>query len=171
MLVQVQFPVNWNPPAAIAMSESTTADLDLERFLPFRLNRLADVVSRQLAEVYQERFGIDVPRWRILATLGTDRSYTAQAIAESTRMHKTRVSRAVAELSAQGLITATASPADRREFLLALTAKGRRLYHKLVPLALAREQELFSCLAPAELQAFLKALERLERGLSAAVDR
>lgn len=147
------------------MSESTTADLDLERFLPFRLNRLADAVSRQLAEVYQERFGIDVPRWRIIATLGPGRSFTAQAIAESTRMHKTRVSRAVAELNAQGMLTGAASPADRRETLLALTAKGRRLYHKLVPLALAREQELFSCLGPAQLEAFLGALQRLERGL------
>jgi DNA-binding MarR family transcriptional regulator len=147
------------------MRQSTTMDLDLEQFLPYRLNRLADAVSRQLAEVYQERYGIDVPRWRVIATLGPDRSYTAQYIAGSTRMHKTRVSRAVAELSAQGLLRGTASAADRRETLLSLTSKGRRLYHQLVPLALAREQELFSCLGAAHLQAFLGALERLEQGL------
>ena len=149
------------------MSDSPSADLDLEHFLPFRLNRLADLVSRQLAEAYQERFGIDVPQWRVIATLGPDRSFTAQFIAEATRMHKTRVSRAVAELTAEGLITATESPADRREFQLALTAKGRRLYHKLVPLALAREQEIFSCLGSTDRDAFLIALERLEHGLGA----
>ena len=147
------------------MSNSSSADLDLEHFLPFRLNRLADAVSRQLAEAYQERFGIDIPQWRIIATLGPDRSFTAQFIAEATGMHKTRISRAVAGLNSQGLLTGTESPADRREFLLALTAKGRRLYHKLVPLALARERELFGCLGPAEMETFLSGLERLERGL------
>jgi len=147
------------------MSDSPSADLDLEHFLPFRLNRLADLVSRQLAEAYQERFGIDVPQWRVIATLGPDRSFTAQFIAEATRMHKTRVSRAVAELNGRGLLGGAESPADRREFLLALTAKGRRLYHKLVPLALTRERELFSCLGPAEMRTFLGGLERLERGL------
>jgi DNA-binding MarR family transcriptional regulator len=149
------------------MNDTADAGLDLEHFLPYRLNRLADVVSRQLAEAYQERFGVDVPQWRIMATLGTDRSFTAQFIAESTRMHKTRVSRAVAELTAKGLLSGTASSADRREFLLSLTAKGRRLYQRLVPLALARERELFSCLGPADMQAFLKGLDRLERGLGA----
>ena len=152
------------------MSKAPGSGIDLEQFLPFRLNRLADVVSRQLATVYQDRFGIDVPRWRILATLGPGRSFRAKAIAESTRMHKTRVSRAVSELVAQGLLTATPHVLDRRESLLSLTAKGRRLYQKLVPLALAREQELFSCLDADELRAFLAALRRLEHGLGAIPD-
>jgi len=147
------------------MSDSPAANLDLESFLPFRLNRLADAVSRQLAEVYQERFGIDVPSWRILATLGPGNSFTAQSIAEATRMHKTRVSRAVAELSALGLLTRIESTADRREVLLGLTVKGRRLYQKLVPVALERERELFSCLGQSEMEAFLIGLERMERGL------
>ncbi len=147
------------------MSENPTLTLELERFLPFRLNRLAAAVSEQLAGIYRERFGIDVPAWRILATLGPDRSCTAQAVAEATRMHKTRVSRAVLELSRLGLLTRTASTADRREALLRLTAKGRRLYQKLVPLALARERELLNGLGSSELGDFLNGLDSLERSL------
>jgi DNA-binding MarR family transcriptional regulator len=147
------------------MSHPPAISLDLEHFLPFRLNRLANVVSQQLAEIYRVRFGIDVPGWRILATLGPDKSQTAQSVAEATRMHKTRVSRAVAELNSMGLLTRIESPADRRELLLALTAKGRRLYQKLVPLALARERELLTCLSPPDLDAFVRGLRQLELGL------
>jgi DNA-binding MarR family transcriptional regulator len=80
-------------------------------------------------------------------------------------MHKTRSSRAVGELSPQGVLSSTASPSDRRELPFSLTAKGRRLYHKLVPLALACKRKLFSCLGRAEIEAFLDGLVRLERGL------
>lgn len=73
------------------MNDTPSADLYLEHFLPFRLNRLAGMVSRQLAEACQERFGIDVPQWRIIATAGPTRSFAAQFIADSTRMYKTRV--------------------------------------------------------------------------------
>ncbi|WP_051278056.1 MarR family winged helix-turn-helix transcriptional regulator [Solimonas flava] len=144
---------------------SAAAELHLLRFLPFRLNRLAAEVSQNLAQIYRQRYGIDVPEWRILATLGAEGRCTAQAIAASTRMHKTRVSRAVAFLRESGHVRVAAGAADGRETQLQLTPRGRRLYETLVPLALARERELLAVLEPALAAAFLEALERLESAL------
>lgn len=141
------------------------ATLRLAAFVPFRLNRLAAAVSEHLAAVYHGRFTLEIPEWRVIATVGQERSCTAQFVAESTRMHKTRVSRAIAHLLARGLIERAASDSDRRERQLRLSAAGRRLYAQLVPLALAREQELLAALSSAERRAFLAALERLEAHL------
>ncbi len=144
-------------------TERTT--LRLPAFVPFRLNRLAGAVSEHLAASYRERFALEVPEWRVIATVGQARDSTAQFIAASTRMHKTRVSRAIAHLIRRGLIERAASAHDRREMPLRLSGAGRRLYAQIVPLALAREQELMSCMSARDRRAFLGALSRLESHL------
>ena len=140
--------------------------LRLERFMPFRLNRLAAGVSQHLSAVYRERFALEIPDWRVMATVGERGRCTAQHVAGSTRMHKTRVSRAIGRLQRRGLIARQGGAHDGRERLLRLTRSGRRLYARLVPLALARERGLLRALSTAErrgLEAGVAALERLLR--------
>jgi len=142
--------------------------LRLTTFVPFRLNRLAVEVSNHMSTIYRERFGLEVPEWRVLVTVAPEQGCTAQQIAASTRMHKTRVSRAIAYLMEKGFIERVANAEDRREMRLQLTKPGRKIYAELVPLALQRERELLSCLSKAELQSFLAALDRLEDSLELA---
>jgi len=139
-----------------------TPALQLGDFVPFRLNRLAVEVSEHLSAIYRERFGLDVPEWRVMATVGPVRGCTAQYIAGSTRMHKTRVSRAIAHLEQKGLMTRATSSEDRREMELRLTKAGRRMYGELVPLALERERTLLACMTKEQLRAFTSGLDRLE---------
>jgi DNA-binding MarR family transcriptional regulator len=139
--------------------------IDLERFVPFRLNRLAAEVSRALARVYGERFGIDVPEWRIIATLGDRGQARAQDIALSTRMHKSVVSRAVARLIELGWVARTANARDRREAPLSLTGTGRDIYAELVPIVLDYQDRLLGGLSDGERRTFERLLDKLERQL------
>ena len=134
--------------------------------MPFRLNRLAAEVSAELASEYRERYGLDIPEWRVLATLGfRDDACTAQYIAYCTRTHKSTISRAVAHLLEQQQIERVENQDDRRELALQLTGKGRALYEELIPRLLHKEQDILSCLTATERKDFANALGKIERQL------
>lgn len=144
---------------------SPLPELCLDDFLPFRLNRLAAEVSQGLAGLYAERFGIDIPQWRVLATLGSGVPATAQAIVASTRTHKSTISRAVAALVRRGWVARLPSTGDRREAPLTLTVRGREAYAELVPLVLACEAELLGRLRVADRAALLRGIAALEQSV------
>ncbi len=141
------------------------AEFELTRFLPFRLNRLAAEISEQLSRLYAERFQIDIPQWRVLATLSAGEGWTAKAIVASTRTHKSTISRAVEALEGRGLIESVQSPNDRREYRLRLTAAGRGLFRKLEPVVLAYEARLLGELGEGEGRRLEKAITALEAAL------
>src|ERR1700761_6257949 len=131
-------------------SKAKTDTLDLDRFLPYRLDILAEAVSRALSNIYKQRYGLGVPEWRVLAHLGQYAPITAKSIGGHSRMHKTKVSRAVAGLGRLGLVARAGSEADGREALLSLTAKGRAAYDDLAPKAAAFERALLESLSAAD---------------------
>lgn len=137
------------------LNQPGSADLspiELEGFLPYRLNVLATSVSQSLARVYGERFGISIPEWRVLATLGQFREITAREIGLHSHMHKTTVSRAVAALADRHLIARRQNNADMREAFLTMTPRGHTIYLQIVPLARAFAEQLSEGLSRDELQ-------------------
>ena len=137
--------------------------LDLFRFVPFRLNRLAAEVSAALSGEYQERYGLDIPEWRVLATLGfRNDACSAQYIAHCTRTHKSTISRAVTALMTRQLVERVENEDDRREFRLRMTRKGKALYTQLIPRLLRKESEIMVCLTPGEQKDFARLLGKIE---------
>jgi DNA-binding MarR family transcriptional regulator len=140
--------------------------LDLFRFTPFRLNRLAAEVSMALSSEYQERYGLDIPEWRVLATLGfRNDACSAQYISDCTRTHKSTISRAVTALMVRQIVERVENADDRREFRLRLTRKGKTLYEELIPRLLHKEQEILACLSAQERKQLASLLGKIERSL------
>jgi len=145
--------------------------LDLFKFVPFRLNRLAAEVSSALAAEYQARYGLDIPEWRVLATLGfRSDACSAQYIAHCTRTHKSTISRAVTALMKRQMVERVENADDRREFRLRLTRKGAALYEELIPRLLRREQEILSCLSAQERKNLALLLGKIEDSLALVRD-
>jgi DNA-binding MarR family transcriptional regulator len=149
------------------MEQTMEADtLELESFLPYRLYRLADAVSREFSRVYKDRHGLTRPEWRTLAGLGQHGTMTATALGEQSAMHKTKVSRAVAELERRRWLTRKPDEKDRRVEHLTLTQAGLAAYREMVPLAKAFERELLGRLNASVRAAIVSGVAALETALA-----
>jgi DNA-binding MarR family transcriptional regulator len=137
------------------------APLKLDQFLPYQLNVVASLVSQALSRIYVDRYGIGVPEWRILVTLGEFETMTAKAIGAHSHMHKTKVSRGVRVLERRKLLARRENHADRREAFLSLTPAGRAIYNDLAPGALEFARRLFETINADDRPAFERAMARL----------
>jgi len=135
--------------------------LKLEDFLPHKLNVLSSLVSQALSRVYGERYGIGIPEWRVLVTLGEYGVMTGKQIGAHTHMHKTKVSRAVAQLEQRKFVTRRVNRADLREAFLSLTPSGRLVYDEAAPIALDFTNRLSEVVAPSDRVAFDRAMRQL----------
>ena len=134
--------------------------LQLEGFLPHRLNVLSSLVSQALTQVYA-KYGIGIPEWRVLVTLGQFGVMTGKAVGARTHMHKTKVSRAVAQLEARKFVTRKANRADLREAFLSLTPTGRSVYEELAPRAREFTEKLSEVISATDRAAFDRAVALL----------
>ena len=135
--------------------------IDLDRFLPYRLSVLTNLVSGTIADAYQRRFGLSIPEWRVLAVLARYPGLSAAEVAERTRMDAVAVSRAVARLLAAGRLRRAVSRDDRRRSVLSVSAAGAAVYRAVAPLALGYERELLASLDSRERAALDRALDVL----------
>lgn len=137
--------------------------LELEDFLPYRLSVLSNTVSQAIAAEYEQRFGLSVTEWRVMAVLGRYAGISAREVATRTAMDKVAVSRAVARMLESGRIERDVANHDKRQSELRLTASGRAIYSQVAPLALQHETRLLAQLDEAERKSLTCILDKLWR--------
>lgn len=115
---------------------------DLQDFLPYLLNQAAEATSHRFQTVYRDAFGMTRTQWRVLANLGKFGAMTARDICDISHIEKTKVSRAIAVLGTDGLLTRTPSEQDRRAEILALTPSGRAAFAELGQRAVSFDRQL-----------------------------
>lgn len=144
------------------MPRSNDQTLILEAFLPYRLSRLTNRISQALAAIYQDRFAITIPEWRVLAILGSHAPLSSNQIAERGSMDKAKVSRAVSRLLDKDLITRETDPEDNRLLVLDLSPAGRAVHGEIAPMALEWEHGLIDALTHEERAALDRIIDKLE---------
>ncbi|HZG20052.1 MAG TPA: MarR family winged helix-turn-helix transcriptional regulator [Herbaspirillum sp.] len=145
--------------------------MKLQAFFPYQLAQLAEAVSRSVASVYADRFGLSRDEWRILAALAEQGEMQGSDLVPHTSLDKMQVSRALGRMETAGLIRREPSPEDARARIVKPTAQARRLYRKIVPMVEAREAFLLEALSTAERDALMRALDKVrERALQDLTD-
>lgn len=140
-------------------------DFDLETFLPYLLNQVAEATSHEFQTVYRDRYGMTRTQWRVLANLGKFGSMTARDICAISHIEKTKVSRAISALEGDQILTRTTSETDRRVEILVLTERGKTVFSDLGQMAIHYDAQLRARLGTAQ----AAQLEGLLRTLKAMV--
>lgn len=134
----------------------------LADFLPFRVNRLTDQLTRRIMPVYRGMFDLSRPEWRILAHLGASGPNTARDLVGLTALDKVQVSRAVAALEDRGWLERAVDDGDRRVNRLRLTEKGAAAFNRLAPEMVAAQERVLTALTPEQRARVEAALTDLE---------
>jgi DNA-binding MarR family transcriptional regulator len=134
----------------------------LEQFLPYRFNRMAEILSKNASQTYKSEYGLTRPEWRAFALLGQYGTMTATEISYYSTMHKTKVSRAIFTLEEKRWIVRGQDEKDRRIEKINLTSVGKQAYDRLVPLMLKVETDVIARLGEANSKALEQGLDALE---------
>ena len=148
------------PTAATAGARSTDR-LQLDRFVPYRLSVLSNILSMSIAHAYQRDFALSIPEWRVVAVLARFPNLSAIEVGERTAMDKVAVSRAVRSLVASRRVTRSLDKGDRRKSVLRLSASGKSVYTRVAPRALRYEQKLLDALSASDRRALDRLISRL----------
>jgi DNA-binding MarR family transcriptional regulator len=111
-------------------------DLHLDDMLPYLMNRLVARLNQNLSEDLRRR-GFTFQDWRVLAVLATHEGANLTELAEATVIPQPSVSRLAANLAKRGYVTRENGKRDSRVVHLFITPKGRAVYDKMRPLAVA----------------------------------
>jgi DNA-binding MarR family transcriptional regulator len=152
--------------AAKAMPGSDMPPLLLDGFLPYRAARLANALSRRLAERYEARFEISVAEWRIIIHLTQESEISIRDIYTRVDMDRARVTRAVQRLQARGLVSKLVNESDRRLIRLALSDSGRQMANEIAAIAARFEAELLAAVPATAGEALLTHFDVLETALA-----
>jgi len=141
----------------------------LEATVTHRLHTLQKLTDRLTQLAYAAEAGIAIGEGRCLAAIGAFSPLSVNDLASKANLNKGQASRAAQALVDAGLVRKDASTTDGRGVVLTLTAKGERVWQRLLAVIERRNEEIVSCLSEKERRQLGRLLDRLvEHARSAA---
>ena len=126
------------------------------------------ILGRQLSSsagiLFNREFGVSVVDWAILAQKS---NLSAKQISQLTVFDKALISRRLKYLNQSGFVSTKLDKNKRNRSQSSLTAKGMRLYLKILPIAQEREQEFLSGFSAGEKNILKKFLLKLHENIPA----
>lgn len=135
-----------------------------DQCLCFNLRRAARLATRAYDEALAPT-GLTAAQYSALAMLSAAGPVPTGAFADAMALERTSLTRNLSLLERQGLISRKSGD-DKRQRLVAITAKGRRIVEKASPSWRAAQQALLSALGSPKAGAVLTAAAAVEKALA-----
>lgn len=132
-----------------------------EAFLSWRLHRLGKLAERDTGHAFAQALDLPAGEARCLAAVGHFAPLSVVELARHADLHKGPASRAAQSLSDRGLVRKSPSAHDARGVVLTLTARGRRVWGRVMALIADRNEAFFGGLTAHEQRQFARLVDRL----------
>ena len=110
-------------------------------------------------------YGLDYSRWRVLAVLQEHSGATMGRLADLTSVDRTTLTRTLGLMEQVGLVTRRERESDRRSLTISLTAKGRRMFARILPLTLTETDRALTGFSSEEIGTLRDRLKRMADNL------
>jgi DNA-binding MarR family transcriptional regulator len=141
--------------------------LDLSNFLPYLVNRVGSAFVAHFTSRALEPHDLSIAMWRVLAALSHDGEQRLIDLAGMTSIDVSTLSRLVTRLVHAGLVSRTRSKTSNREILIRLTARGRALVDRLIPIARELEARASSGIPSKDVAVVKRSLRRIFENMAA----
>lgn len=151
--------------AAIAGLESYS----LDDSIPYMMNRVAGRLNRSLEDDLQ-KLGVTFQHWRVLAVLARGDGLSIADLSAYAVVPHSTLSRLLTRLEDDKLVQRSGETPDGRTARLLITASGRKLYGRILPLATGWRDEVLVGFSADEKQVLLGFLRRMLKNLETPAD-
>lgn len=142
-------------------------EFQLSSFFPYQTRIFYKHVSESVARIYEEEYGMKPYEWRTLAILGMSNTYTPAELVALSSMDKVTVSRAISSLTKRGWLLSRSNEIDGRSRILRTSAKGQKVFARLMPMMRNVEQSILSALDQGEVTELRRLMQKIVDGRSA----
>jgi len=138
----------------------------LDSYLPYLLNRAGSRIAAAFGEEMRP-LGASLQIWRVLAALREQDGRRMGDLSRTISIEVSTLTRLVDNMEKVGLVERRRDDGDARAVALHVTAAGRRLTKRILPIAERYETVALEGFTPAEQEVLKKALRRLYDNMDA----
>jgi MarR family transcriptional regulator, organic hydroperoxide resistance regulator len=138
----------------------TDVDSLFEDFLPYLIVKLAHELTLDLIEDLKPT-GVNIVRWRILATLASNNGCTISEIGSRAMIQQSALSRMLMVMESEGYLTRRLKRGDERWVEVFLTARGQKQFEVLNEVVRRRQGRILAGLSEEEIATAFSVMRRL----------
>jgi DNA-binding MarR family transcriptional regulator len=144
--------------------------LNLGNFLPYLVNRVGFAFVANFTQALA-RHDLSIAMWRVLAALSNNGEQRLIDLAEMTSIDVSTLSRLVTRLVHMELVSRKRSETSNREVLIELTATGRGIVDRLIPIAHNLERTAVDGIPAKDVAVLKRCLRRIYENMVAPDSR
>ena len=143
-------------------SMPSLAEIGLNHFLPYLLNRIAATWNTDMAGELRA-FDLTTPQMRTLAVLGINSGLTINELSTLAVTEQSTMSRTLDSLEARGFVSRRPRPSDLRVREVEITAAGREAFVAFWPVMFQHYEQMFRGIGEDEFSQFVATLQKVLR--------